>query len=111
MSDAGVIIVTYFLIIFDLVIERYQQNVDEIPKGRRAAPEIKDFKRLNKVVLKEGATNAAVSHLLLPIPVNHSFLATVKQELESESQPKGCSENWSEKTAAKQFLEPFLFYR
>ena len=100
MTDEWVIIVTYFLIIFDLVIERYQQNVDEIPKGRRAAPEIKDFKRLNKVVLKEGATNAAVSQLLLPIRTNHPHLVTVKQELESESQPKGCPENWAEETAA-----------
>ena len=101
MSDAWVIIVTYFLIIFDLVIERYQQNVDEIPKGRRAAPEIKDFKRLNKVVLKEGATNAAVSDLSYKlIPLTFPFLLAVKQELESESQPKGCSENWAEETAA-----------
>ena len=33
----------------------------ENPQGRRKNPEVKDFKRLNKVVLKEGGTNAAVS--------------------------------------------------
>ena len=36
-------------------------NVAEIPKGRMKKPDVKDFKRLNKVVLKEGATNASVS--------------------------------------------------
>ena len=39
-------------------------NVAEIPKGRRVNPDIKDFKKLNKVVLKEGGTNAASNHAL-----------------------------------------------
>ena len=40
-------------------------NVAEIPKGRMKKPDVKDFKRLNKVVLKEGATNASVSKFLI----------------------------------------------
>ena len=56
------------------VIERYQYRVEN-EKGARIAPDIKDFKRLNKVVLKEGATNAAVSSL-------HSY-----QELNKSHQP------------------------
>ena len=44
-----------------VVIERYELNVAEIPKGRMKKPDVKDFKRLNKVVLAEGATNASVS--------------------------------------------------
>ena len=51
--------------LFDLtVIERLEQNLAEIPKGRRKNPEIKDFKKLNKVVLAEGGTNAAANHAL-----------------------------------------------
>ena len=42
------------------VIDKYQYRA-EGEKGRFKHPDIKDFKRLNKVVLKEGATNAAVS--------------------------------------------------
>ena len=49
-------------VLFIAVIERYQYRVEN-EKGARIAPDIKDFKRLNKVVLKEGATNAAVSNL------------------------------------------------
>ena len=41
------------------MIEKYQYRVDD-PKSFKH-PDVKDFKRLNKVVLKEGATNAAVS--------------------------------------------------
>ena len=47
-----------------IVIERYEHNVAEIPKGRRVKPDIKDFKKLNKVVLAEGGTNAAANHAL-----------------------------------------------
>ena len=47
-----------------IVIERYEINVAEIPKGRRVKPDIKDFKKLNKVVLAEGGTNAAANHAL-----------------------------------------------
>lgn len=43
-----------------LVIERYQYRLEN-EKGARIQPDVKDFKKLNKVVLKEGATNAAVS--------------------------------------------------
>ena len=43
------------------MIEKYQFTV-EGEKGRYKHPEIKDFKKLNKVVLAEGATNAAVSY-------------------------------------------------
>ena len=42
------------------MIDRYEYRA-EGEKGGFKNPEIKDFKRLNKVVLKEGATNAAVS--------------------------------------------------
>ena len=42
------------------VMDRYEYRAAD-PKGQFKAPEIKDFRRLNKVVLKEGATNAAVS--------------------------------------------------
>ena len=47
-----------------IVIERYELNVAEIPKGRRVNPDIKDFKKLNKVVLAEGGTSAAANHAL-----------------------------------------------
>jgi hypothetical protein len=42
------------------VIENYQYR-DEAAKGKFSSPDIKDFKRLNKAVLREKATNAAVS--------------------------------------------------
>jgi len=42
------------------VMDNYQYRVED-EKGRFKKPEVKDFRRLNKVVLKEGATNAAVS--------------------------------------------------
>mmetsp|Transcript_30468 Transcript_30468/g.37513 ORF Transcript_30468/g.37513 Transcript_30468/m.37513 type:complete len:240 (+) Transcript_30468:15-734(+) len=40
------------------VIENYQYR-DEAAKGKFSNPDIKDFKRLNKAVLREKATNAA----------------------------------------------------
>lgn len=45
------------------VMDNYQYRVDD-EKGRYKHPEVKDFRRLNKVVLKEGATNAAVSRII-----------------------------------------------
>ena len=41
------------------VIDNYQYRVDD-PKMRAKNPDIKDFKRLNKVVIKEGGTNSMV---------------------------------------------------
>ena len=41
------------------VIDNYQYRVDD-PKMKARNPDIKDFKRLNKVVLAEGATNSMV---------------------------------------------------
>jgi len=38
---------------------KYQYRGED--NGKTKLNDIKDFKRLNKVVLKEGATNAAVS--------------------------------------------------
>ena len=46
---------------FIIVIEKYQFR-DEKEKGRFVSPDIKDFKRLNKAVLGQKATNAAVSN-------------------------------------------------
>ena len=46
--------------LFYPVMENYQYRAPS-EKGAFKQPEIKDFRRLNKVVLKEGATNAAVS--------------------------------------------------
>lgn len=43
------------------VINEYESTVAQVPRGRKAQPDIKDFKRLNKVVLKEGATSAAAN--------------------------------------------------
>lgn len=51
---------------FMTVIDNYQYSVDD-PKMRARNPDIKDFKKLNKVVLAEGATNAMVS------PPMHNF--------------------------------------
>ena len=41
------------------VIDDYQYRVDD-PKMKARNPDIKDFKKLNKVVLAEGATNSMV---------------------------------------------------
>ena len=41
-------------------MDRYEYRGTDM-KGQFKAPDIKDFKKLNKVVLAEGATNAAVS--------------------------------------------------
>ena len=57
------------------VIERYEENLAEIPKGRRVNPKIKDFKKLNKVVLAEGGTSAAANHALR---ANHDLKITQK---------------------------------
>ena len=57
------------------MIERFEQNVSAVPKGRMKHPDVKDFKRLNKVVLKEGATNASANYHMR---VNHD-LKIVKQ--------------------------------
>lgn len=43
------------------VIAKYNYRGADQVKNRQA--EIRDFRRLNKVVLKEGATNAAVSRV------------------------------------------------
>ena len=45
-------------------MDNYQYRAED-EKGRYKQPEVKDFRRLNKVVLKEGATNAAVSSIVL----------------------------------------------
>lgn len=51
-------ILTFF---YFSVIDNYQYRVDD-PKAEKARnPDIKDFKKLNKVVLAEGATNSMVS--------------------------------------------------
>lgn len=42
---------------------RYQYRVED-PKAAFKHPDVKDFKRLNKVVIKEGGTNAGVSSVL-----------------------------------------------
>ena len=42
------------------VIGKFQYRVDD-PKMAFKHPDSKDFKKLNKVVLKEGATNAAAN--------------------------------------------------
>jgi len=42
------------------VIEKYQFR-DEKEKGRFVSPDVKDFKRLNKAVLGQKATNAAAN--------------------------------------------------
>ena len=50
--------------VYITVIEKYQYRAPEDLRSKNKVPDIKDFRRLNKVVLKEGATNAAVS----PVP-------------------------------------------
>ena len=55
-SDSMILTFFYFS-----VIDNYQYRVDD-PKAEKARnPDIKDFKKLNKVVLAEGATNSMVS--------------------------------------------------
>ena len=44
---------------FCTVIDKYQYRVEDPKAAAARKPTTKDFKRLNKVVLKEGATNAA----------------------------------------------------
>ena len=44
------------------MIDNYQYR-DEKEKGRFQQPDIKDFRRLNKAVLGQKATNAAVSEI------------------------------------------------
>ena len=48
---------------FIIVIDNYQYR-DEREKGRFQQPDVKDFRRLNKAVLGQKATNAAVSEIL-----------------------------------------------
>ena len=45
------------------MIDKFQYRVED-PKAASRKPAIKDFKRLNKVVLKEGATSAAQNRAL-----------------------------------------------
>jgi len=45
------------------VIDKFQYR-DETEKGRFKHPQVNDFTRLNKAVLKEGATNAAANRAL-----------------------------------------------
>ena len=47
---------------FITVIDNYQYR-DEKEKGRFQQPDVKDFRRLNKAVLGQKATNAAVSEI------------------------------------------------
>lgn len=45
------------------IVDKYQYRVDN-PKGAFQKPDVKDFRRLNKAVLKEGATSAASNRAL-----------------------------------------------
>lgn len=40
------------------VIDKFQYRGPEDPKVRKMQPDVKDFRRLNKAVLRDGATNA-----------------------------------------------------
>ena len=46
------------------VIVKYQYRAPEDPKIKSNHVDVKDFRRLNKVVLREGATNAASNRAL-----------------------------------------------
>lgn len=46
------------------VIDKFRYNVPLDPNARSKKDDVKDFRRLNKVVLREGATNAATNRAL-----------------------------------------------
>ena len=62
---------------------RYEYRVTD-PKLMFKHPDVKDFKRLNKVVLKEGATNAAANRAMRN---NHGDIKVIQKTARTNKAP------------------------
>lgn len=67
------ILTIIFGLILYTVIDNYQYRVDD-PKAKLRNPDIKDIIKLNKNVLKEGATTSAVSRIISTNSITRKML-------------------------------------